>query len=104
LYKLKKRLGIRPKNAGSADYKALPDFMKPVFVRVVNTHLDNLLPKIKCPVLLIWGQNDRDTPLYMANKMRRKIPDSGLVVLEGAGHYVFLDKPVEFYAIVNEFL
>ena len=103
-YKLKKRLGSRPKNAGSADYKALPDSMKPVFVRVVNTHLDRLLPKIKCPTLLIWGAQDRDTPLYMAQKMRRKIPDAGLVVLENAGHYSFLDCPYDFYTITDAFL
>ncbi|MCL2797604.1 MAG: alpha/beta hydrolase [Firmicutes bacterium] len=103
-YKLKKRFGHAPKSAGSADYKALPEFMKPVFVRVVNTHLDRHLPKIQCPTLLVWGRNDRDTPLYMAKKMRRKIPGSGLVVLEDAGHYSFLDSPEEFYAILNAFI
>ncbi len=64
IYKLKKCFGRAPENAGSADYNALPDFMKPVFVRVVNTHLDRLLPRIKSPALLIWGENDRDTALY----------------------------------------
>jgi len=104
IYKLKKRLGARPKNAGSADYKALPEHMKPVFVRVVNTHLDKLFKKIECPALLVWGRLDRDTPLYMAKKMRRIIPDSGLVILENTGHYSFLDKPNEFYAILDAFL
>ena len=104
IYKLKKRLRIRFKKAGSFDYNALPDFMKPVFVRVVNTHLDKILVLIECPVLLVWGENDRDTPLYMARKMHRTLKDSGLVVLKEAGHFAFLDKPNEFHAIIDAFL
>ncbi|MCL2061726.1 MAG: alpha/beta hydrolase [Firmicutes bacterium] len=103
-YKLKKRFGKVSQHAGSADYRALPDTMKPVFVRVVNTHLNKLYPKITAPSLLIWGSRDRDTPLYMAKKMRRKIPDSGLVVLQDAGHYSFLDQPYQFYAVIESFL
>jgi pimeloyl-ACP methyl ester carboxylesterase len=104
-YKLKKKLGFAPKKSvGSADYRALPDTMKPVFVRVVNTHLDGILKKINAPTLLIWGMLDRDTPLYMAKKMKKRIAESGLVTLDGAGHYAFLDRPHAFYAILNSFL
>jgi len=104
LYKIKKRFGIKFKNAGSSDYSVLPDFMKPVFVRIVNTYLDKLLPKITATTLLIWGENDTATPLFMAKKMEYKIKNSALVIMQNAGHYAFLDNPQHFYNIMNAFL
>ena len=103
-YKLKKALGLKPKNAGSSDYKQLPLHMKSVFVRVVNTHLNKLLYKIDCPTLIVWGALDLDTPLYMAKKLNKHIKKSQLIVFDDAGHYAFLDKPLEFNAIVNAFV
>jgi len=103
-YKLKKRLGLNTISSGSADYKALPDDFKSVFVRIVNTHLDSLLPQIQIPTLLIWGQNDLDTPLYMAKKLERGIKNSKLIILPNAGHYAFLDAPNIFYDLINAFL
>ncbi len=93
----------RVKNAGSADYKALSDHMKKVFVRVVNEDLIGYLPQIKSPSLLIWGANDQDTPLEFGKTMEKLIPDAGLVVFEGAGHYSFLDCFGRYISIVNTF-
>lgn len=91
------------KNAGSADYRALPDNMKKVFVRVVNQDLRSFLPQIKSPSLLIWGENDLDTPLEFGKTMEQEIPDAGLVVFEGAGHYSFLDCFGRYINIVTTF-
>jgi len=104
LYKIKKKLGKTPKDAGSPDYQNLPDDMKGVFIRVVNTFLDKYLSQIKCPTLLLWGKDDNATPLWMGKKMQKSIKDSGLVVLENAGHYAFLDNFSEFMTIVEAFL
>lgn len=103
-YKLKKRFGCATQSSGSSDYNALPDFMKPVFVRVVNTYLDDRLKKIDAPTLLLWGSEDKDTPMYMAKKFEKKINDSGLAVLEGAGHFSYSDRFVQTCAILKSFL
>lgn len=103
-YKLKKKIGIEPKNAGSADYRALDDDMKRVFVNVVNAHLDCLLPDINRSVLLVWGEKDRDTPLYMANKINAKVKDSAVVVMKNCGHFAFAENFPEFIAIADSFL
>ena len=94
----------RVKNAGSQDYKALPDEMKQVFVRVVNQDLKSYLKDIKSPSLLIWGENDTDTPLSFGQTMEKLIPDAGLVVFPGAGHYAFLDCFARYIRIVTTFL
>ena len=77
--------------------------MKKVFVRVVNQDLRPYLKGIKAPTLLIWGCEDRDTPLSFAHIMEAEIPDAGLVVFEGAGHFSYLDEFQRFCPIVSVF-
>ena len=37
-------------------------------------------------------------------KMEKEMPEAGLAVIEGAGHYAFLDNPYLFYKILGSFL
>ena len=103
-YKLKRKMGIKPKNAGSDDYRALSGSMKRVFVNVVNAHLDRILTDINRPVLLVWGEKDRDTPLYMAKKINAKVKDSAIVVMKNCGHFAFAENFTEFITIADSFL
>lgn len=89
---------------GSADYKSAPEVMRKTMVQVVNTDLRDIMPKIPCPTLLIWGENDTDTPLDNAKQMESLIKDSGLCVIKGAGHFSFIEKPYEVIAILKSFL
>lgn len=89
---------------GSSDYRNAAPILRKILVKVVNEDLTALLPRIKVPTLLIWGENDTTTPVEQARVMERMIPDAGLVVLKGAGHYCFLDKPGEFNLIAAHFL
>ena len=92
------------KNAGSSDYKALSENMRATMSKVVNEDLKAYLPDIKASVLLIWGENDTATPFSDAEKMNSLIPDSGIVKLEGAGHFSYLDRPQKFFAALEYFL
>ncbi len=89
---------------GSDDYKKLSDKMKKVFVKVVNEDLSFNAKGIRCDVLLIWGQNDKDTKLYMAKKFHKLIENSELYILKNAGHFSFLDKPNEFIFLLDRFI
>lgn len=89
---------------GSADYKESQGVMRQTMVKVINDNLLELLPSIKAPTLLIWGEEDKDTPLYMGRIMEDKINDSGLVVLKGAGHYSYIDCYDQFTAVIDSFL
>ena len=102
-HKILKRLKI-VHSAGSADYKALPTAMKGTFINIVNEDLTPLLKFITLPTLIVWGENDRETPLYMAKKMHRLIANSGLVVLKNAGHFSYIDQYQKFIAVLGYFL
>ncbi len=93
----------RLKRAGSEDYRRLNENMRATFIRVVNEDLTKYLKNIKNPVLLVWGEKDETTPLYMAKIMENELDDAGLVVFEGAGHYAFLDDMPRFCKIVSYF-
>jgi pimeloyl-ACP methyl ester carboxylesterase len=89
--------------AASSDY-ANAGAMRPTLVRLVKEDLRDLLPRISAPTLLIWGSQDTATPLSDGRLMEQLIPDAGLVVLEGAGHYSYLDQPRRFATIISHFL
>ncbi len=88
---------------GSSDYQQATGTVRGSFVRVVNEDLRAALPHIHVPTLLVWGDRDEDTPLSDAQLMERLIPDAGLVVFQGAGHYAYLEQPARFCRIVETF-
>ena len=90
--------------AGSSDYRALPEVMRGTFVKVVNQDLKGYLKDVKASTLLIWGENDTETPLYFGNIMAEGIPDAGLVVFQNAGHFAYLEKSGDFIRIARVFL
>jgi pimeloyl-ACP methyl ester carboxylesterase len=92
------------KTAGSIDYNNASGIMRQVLVKSVNEDLKSVMPNIKAPTLLIWGENDTATPVSDAKTMEQLIPNAGLVVLKNAGHFAFVEKLQEFLIILNNFL
>ncbi|MCH5153807.1 MAG: alpha/beta hydrolase [Clostridiales bacterium] len=88
---------------GSTDYNNVDNDMRKVFVRIVNTHLDRLLPYIKCDTLIFWGRRDRDTPPYMARRLNRFIKNSTLIMTDG-GHYSYIDSNYAFISRLKNFV
>ena len=89
---------------GSADYNAAPEVLRKTLVSLVNTDIRDVLPNIKCPTLLIWGENDTATPLADAKVIKSLIDDAGLCVIKGTGHFSFVERPFEANAIINSFI
>ncbi len=94
----------RAEQRGSADYRAVSGVMRGTLVRIVNEDLRTVLPHLNLPVLLIWGDKDTETPIADGQLMELLIPDAGLVVFEGAGHYAYLEQAARFCTIVEVFL
>jgi pimeloyl-ACP methyl ester carboxylesterase len=69
-----------------------------------NDATDKLLPGLKMPVLLIWGEQDRITPLSQGKKMNELIPQSQLGVFPGCGHLAPSQCTDEIAPVVTEFL
>ena len=62
------------------------------------------LEDIRVPTLVMNGEEDRLSPVAMAEDMARRIPRAQLVVIHGAGHLSNLEKPEEFNDALTKFL
>jgi pimeloyl-ACP methyl ester carboxylesterase len=99
--RLQERMRAR---VASRDYLEASEAMRGTFRAVIAADLSDRLPRIRASTLLVWGDRDEDTPLWMAHRMEGLIPDAGVVVLEGAGHYSYADAPGQFGAVARQFL
>jgi 4,5:9,10-diseco-3-hydroxy-5,9,17-trioxoandrosta-1(10),2-diene-4-oate hydrolase len=66
--------------------------------------LEHELDRARCPVLLVWGQDDRASPLDHALVMLRRMPRARLHVFGRCGHSVQLEHPAEFNRLALDFL
>lgn len=92
------------KQFGSSDYKALDGVLRQSFVKIVNEDLRWTLPKIDASTLLVWGELDDATPLWMGRIMEKEMKDAGLVVFEKDDHYAYWHQPDRFHRIIDAFL
>ena len=88
----------------STDYLEASEAMRGTFRRLIAMDLSDRLPRVRATTLLVWGEHDDDTPLWMAHRMEELIPDAGLAVFEGAGHYSYADDPARFGSVARLFL
>jgi pimeloyl-ACP methyl ester carboxylesterase len=56
------------------------------------------------PVLLVWGDQDEATPLWMGKMMEEKMPNAGLAIFEGDDHYAYWHQWDRFNRCLEFFL
>ncbi|MCY4525374.1 MAG: alpha/beta hydrolase [Anaerolineaceae bacterium] len=88
----------------SPDYRAAESVMRPTFLRIVNEDMRPFAARVQPPTLLFWGDQDEETPLWMGRELEKLIPDAGLIVWEGAGHYSYLDRLADTTRVALHFL
>ncbi len=105
-YKILKRFlpSSALKNFGSSEYKNLDDVMKLSYIKIVNEHQDKEVNKVKNQTLIIYGEKDKETPIYMAKKLNKLIKKSTLRIIKDVGHFAFIDNPFAFNFYLKEFL
>jgi pimeloyl-ACP methyl ester carboxylesterase len=70
-----------------------PDIIYGDFLACNTFDIMDRLGQIAVPTLVISGTEDRMTPLKYSDKLAVDIPGASLVIVEGAGHMVMLEKP-----------
>ena len=69
-----------------------------------RNNIQSQLREIRVPTLVIWGEEDRITPLPVGRRFHALIADSQLWILTRCGHAPMLEQPHAFTAIVREWL
>jgi haloalkane dehalogenase len=62
------------------------------------------LAAVGAPALILWGEDDPFAPVAGAHRFAKELPDTELVVIAGAKHFVFDDEPEACSAAVRAFL
>ena len=91
-------------SCGSRDYLSLSPDMRELFKNIVNTHLDDFAKKIKQKTLIVWGEKDKETPLYMGRRLNKFIINSRIEIIKEASHFPFMDNKMEFVLRLKRFL
>lgn len=78
---------------GSRDYLAASGVMRGVHVKVVNETYEEQLAAVTCPVELVWGDDDAEVPVAVAEAAGALLARSALQVVPGAGHLTPLTAP-----------
>lgn len=89
---------------GSSDYKQTSGYLKESFVKIVNEDLSFLLPKIKTETLLVFGEKDTATPVWMGKKMEELMPNACLIIFENDDHYAYFNQANRFNRVLTAFL
>ncbi len=76
---------------GSADYRNAGP-MRNILVKVVNEDLRDVAKNIQCPVRLVYGRNDTETPPEIGERLNTLIKNSKMVHLDGQDHYSVLGQ------------
>ena len=69
-----------------------------------KNHSESDYTKLKCPVQLIWGSNDKWLPISLGEKFIEKYPSANLFKIEGAGHCPMETHSKDFNSYILGFL
>jgi pimeloyl-ACP methyl ester carboxylesterase len=93
-------LNITADNSGSVrpgGYRAIAHSM-------AEANLRDVLPEIRVPTLLLYGELDERSPLRVAEDLRTRIPAAVLAAIPGVGHLADVEAPGQFNAHVRRFI
>jgi pimeloyl-ACP methyl ester carboxylesterase len=89
---------------GSADYKASEGVVRAVLVRLLAEDYEPALRSLGCPVELVWGEDDGEAPLAVAEAVSGIVPAARLTRCPGTGHLTPLQAPAALRAAVDRLL
>ena len=60
--------------------------------------------EVTTPTLVLWGDQDRVTPVYGAEIFDERIPDSRAIVFQNVGHIAMEEAPARTANAIDAFL
>lgn len=102
---------------GDFDFRNMDDALVTRFVRnresflrfgwsplLYNPKLAGRLHRVKQPVLMLWGADDKVAPIDYGRRFAEKLPNATFQEISDAGHYGYLEQPDAFAEQVDKFL
>lgn len=89
---------------GEHDYEKTSGVMRKTFRNVVSEDLKPLINKIKYPVLILWGKEDRITPFSDAKVITSKLSGAKLKTFNNQGHQLPYNLPEKLAQEINKWI
>ena len=91
------------KLAREQDYHLASSLMKETLRNVLKEDMTPLFHKINIPTLIVWGKQDKTTPLKDGLTMKKKIAKSKIIVYDDIGHGLPFTKTQALVKIIDNF-
>jgi pimeloyl-ACP methyl ester carboxylesterase len=100
-----RRMETARRKYGSADYASATPAMRAVHVKLVNETYDAQIAAVRCPVRLVWGDDDTAAPLAGAHELAARLDGQAeLTVVPGAGHQTWMTAVPQLRQAVEDLL
>ena len=70
---------------------------------IASADMRMVLSNVTVPVLLVWGESDKRSPVSVARDLHEKIPGAKLEILPKTGHMCNMESPARFNTIVRDY-
>lgn len=70
----------------------------------IRHNIGDKLHQINIPTLLVWGQQDQVTPVFVGEKFHELIENSKLILFDKCGHAPMMEHPIDFNQHLEDFL
>lgn len=81
-----------------------PDAFAGFFTTVDATALRRALTLLRCPVMIVGGEDDALVGVEPLAELSALFPSGSLAVIEGSGHYPWIEAPAEFALALRAFV
>ena len=92
--------GFKTSGEAASLGKLFTDFQGPANTDKV---LDDILPNVKAPTLVVWGEKDGLFPVALADVVVSETPGATKIIIPGASHFSQIDDPVALSKALSDF-
>lgn len=89
---------------GEHDYLDANPIQRQIMAAVITQEVLTQASELSIPTLIIWGEMDTATPMFMGQKLFETIPDAQLVTIAGARHSPQYTHTTQVAQAVDEFI
>lgn len=89
---------------GSADYRRAQGVMRDVLVTLLAEHYEEPLARLRCPVELVWADDDTEAPFEVALGVEERVPQAVVTRCGPVGHLTPLSAPSVLHDAVERAL
>jgi pimeloyl-ACP methyl ester carboxylesterase len=86
------------------DYERAPHNMRETMHNLITVDLTPKFSEIKVPTYILWGEQDKETPISDAYLMKEKILNSQLFIIENTGHSPHKTHPAQVAGVIAEWI